>query len=112
MYSFLLLFHISTESEFKNTQKHLSRCKNTLRVEMNNNESRLHPVCPSDGGGCNGEECGLYFCDEEMTPKYDIPPCEEGVGRTQDSSGKYQPVYGRHVVINKHSADSPLMMLW
>lgn len=24
-----------------------------------------------------------------MTPEYDIPPCEEGVGMTHNSSGKY-----------------------
>lgn len=30
--------------------------------------------------GGDGEEFSLYFGDEEMTPEYDIPPCEEGVG--------------------------------
>lgn len=44
----------------------------------------MHPVCPSDKGGCNGEEFSLYFWDEEMTPEYDIPPCE-GVGTTHNS---------------------------
>lgn len=47
-----------------------------LCSEVNSSENTVHPVRPSDEGGCNGEEFSLYFWDEEMTPEYDIPPCE------------------------------------
>lgn len=59
-----------------------------LCSDVNSSENTVHPVCPSDEGGCNGEEFSLYFWDEEMTPEYDIPPCEEGVGTTHNGSGK------------------------
>lgn len=45
----------------------------------------MHPVCLLDKGGCNGEECGLYFWDEDITPEYDIPALEDGVGTTHSS---------------------------
>lgn len=33
----------------------------------------------SEEGGCHGKDGCLYFQDEEVTLKHDIPRCEEGV---------------------------------
>ena len=51
--------------------------------------SEMETLCALfDEGGCNGEEFSLYFWDEEMTPEYEIPPSEVGVGTTHTCSGK------------------------
>lgn len=62
---------------------------------INNIGKIIHPVCSSDKGGCNGEEFSLFFWDEEMTPEYDIPPCEESV-RPAHNSKKITAIFKRN----------------
>lgn len=80
-----------------------------LCTEINSPENTLHPVCPSDEGGCYGEEFSLYFWDEEMTPEYDIPPSED-VWEQHITALENNSRLWEKWSQDKHSAASPLAL--